>query len=633
MDKDFLARSKGFGKWYKQFRGIHDEKAVATKSHLFINRTKVACYAGAANVLDVLIPAEDFFEVVGRNTEPDRVGAELTKQVTSWSLRVGDFFNEVIRYVLQAAIMGTTFGKIVPREVTERVLVKEEETVGEGIEVPSGVKTSEKTETVQYAQLETVDIFDIRVDPLGLDVDRDKSSGLFHLFTRRLSYLRSQEKNGVYKNIAEVAKLVERVKTQKDQSTSDKRRKDVGLPEVELHGETVHLKEYWGVVPADIAKQEGIEVLENEHEVECLITIVGTDRDKLGDVIIRKERNRWPNQMRLFVRDVWEFAGERSMYGRGIPENVRGSQQALNVTVNLRLDNQAWAIAAPLVVNMDKLENKDDLVARVNWVIRGRGASPSEIAQFVQVPNISGSAIAEANEFERHINDESSMNKQVQATESFGSNRTYGGISLAYSAAARPIRLIARGFETNLIAKGVKKLFTSLAVRLSDEMKIRITDDPSAPKYLEVDPLKLALDVDFLASGSFALLQREQLTQNIAGFLDFLSKVPTLAERPEWQWDVIASDYHQAAGLKKFDRWWKAQTPEEKMQAQLEEKLAAMQAQGGAAGGGMPTGGGDGAAAAGAIPGAGGEAGIEGDGGLELLAALGRMAGQGTGGA
>jgi hypothetical protein len=597
-----------------------------------LNRTKVACIAGIANVLDVLIPSEDFFEVVGRN-DPDVQGSELTKQVTQWSLRVGDFFNEVIRYVLQTAVMGTTFGKIVPREVTERVLVKEP-VMMEGVEIQESIGTKEKTETVKFAQIETVDVFDIRVDPIGLDVDREQSSGLFHLFTRRLGYLKAQEKAGVYKNIAEVVALVEKSKSKKDSAGSDKRRQVVGLPAVDLHGASVHLKEYWGVVPADVAKEHKIVVKDGEEEVEALVTVAGVDREKLGSVIIRAERNTQPNQMRLFIRDVWEPSGERSMWGRGIPENTRGSQQALNVTVNLRLDNQAWAIAAPLVVNMDKIDNASDLVAKVNWVIRGRGATPAEIAQFVQIPNITSSSIPEAQEFERHIEDESGMNKQVQATESFGSNRTFGGISLAYSAAARPIRLIARGFESNLIAKGLKKLFISLAARLSDSMKIRITDNPMAPQFLEVDPLKLALDVDFLASGSFALLQREQLTQNILGFFDFVSKIPALAERPEWQWDAIAQDYYKAAGLHGFDRWW------DKSKAMMAPPAAPEQSgqgqpAGAGEGGGIPPElaailGGAGNAQTQPIPGAGGESGVEGDKGLELLAAIGRMAGGGN---
>jgi hypothetical protein len=628
MDDDFKARSKAFVRWYKQFRGVMDKEVVTTKSRLFLNRTKVACIAGVANVLDVLIPSEDFFEVVGRN-DPDKTGSEMTKQVTSWSLRVGDFFNEVVRYILQAAIMGTTFGKVVPKEVTERVLVKEPVTVGEGIEVQASINTSEKTETVKYSQFETVDVFDMRVDPLGLDVDRDQSSGLFHMFTRRLSYLRSQEKNGIYKNINALAELVEKNKSQKDSSGSDKRRQAINLPAAELHGETVHLKEYWGVIPAEIAKAHDIDVNKDEEEVESIVTIAGVDRDKLGKVIIRAERNRMPNQMRLFVRDVWEHSGERSPWGRGIPENVRGSQQALNVTVNLRLDNQAWAIAAPLVVNLDKLENTADLTARVNWVIRGRGAAPNEIAQFVQIPNITGNAIPEAQEFERHIEDESGMNKQVQATQSFGSNRTYGGISLAYSAAARPVRLIARGFESNLVAKGVKKLFISLAMRLSDTMKIRVTDNPMAPQYLEVDPLKLALDVDFVASGSFALLQREQLIQNILGFLDFLSKAPQLAQRPEWQWKTIAEDYHQAAGLKGFDRWWKEGALPVMPQGAPGEPGAQPGEEGGIPPELMALLGGTGSEATQPNTGAAGTAGTSGDGGLELLAAIGRMAGQG----
>jgi hypothetical protein len=240
---------------------------------------------------------------------------------------------------------------------------------------------------------------------------------------------------------------------------------------------------------------------------------------------------------------------------------------------------------------------------------------------------MTGNSIAESQEFERHIDEESGQNKTVQATQSFGSNRTLGGISLAYSAAARPVRLIAKGFEDNLIAQGLKKIFMLLVAGLDEEMIVRITDDPKAPEFLKVDPLSLALDVDFIASGSFALTSRDQTLQSVNGFFDSLSKLPFLSERPEWNWKNIIQDYYQLLGLKNFSRWWDdakavvglpgAGAPG--AEGELPPELAALM--GGAGGEGE----------AGANPGTVAPGGAQGNSIIEALAALGRNAGGGAG--
>ena len=602
-DADFQARAKGFIRWYKQWRGILDKSGTSTKSRLFLNRTKVAVIGAVANVLDILFPSEDFFDVVGRNEVVDSPTAETCKKLLRWAIRVSDYIMAFTLYVLQAAIYGTTVGKIVPMTMHDRILEKKPVMMGEGVDVMQSVTTTEREETVNYARFEFIDIWDIRLDPNGLGVDRENSSGVFHMFRRRIAYLREQEKAGVYKRIDEVVATMKKKKGKGDDK--DTRRASVNLPPVEYFDEDIPLVEYWGLIPKEAAEQYQIDMLDSELQVEAVITATQD-----FTVILRAERNTNPGQARMFVHDMWEPSGEKSPYGRGVPENSRGSQQALNVTVNMRLDNQAWSIAAPLVVNIDKLENPDeDLVAKVNWVIRGHG-SVNDIAQFVQLPNVTGSSSAESQEFERHIADEAGFSKTVEASQSFGSNRTLGGISLAYSAASRPIRMIARGMEINGVSKGLKKMYLMLVARLDERMKVRITDDPAAVEYLTVDPLALALDVDVLPSGSFALTQKENLVQNMGVFFDFISKVPMVAQLPNWNWKYMAQKFYEASGNKDWRKVWIDNPPTPAQPGMPPGAGNAGQAQG------QP---GPAQAAEGA------------DGELELLAAIGRMAGNGAG--
>lgn len=556
---DYDKRARFWNTLHQQFRGVIEKgTSQVMKSRLFVNRTRVATRSGVSNVLDVIFPGQDFYDVVGRpsqNADSDfnRRAAELSKQVMDWDLLVSEYIPESVLYVLQAAIYGTTFGKIVLQEVTDTVIQKLPKMHPLLLE-PVGYRTKEVKKTLRFAGLETVDIYSMRIDPTATTIYN--ASGLFHEMHRTLQYLRMMESRGVYSNIDEVEKMISKLRP----NYLDKRRKNVGLLDQGIISrEDVKLFEYWGKVPSEVAKNAGIDVDEGEYETEIIATMVGSGNP---EILIRQERNTNPAQERMFISDVWEPSGDNSLYGIGIPEAARGSQLALNATINTRLDNKAWAIANPVVVDIGKIEVTTDLVARPNWIIRTKGR-PDDVVKFGQIPDVTQTAYLEAAEFERYIDDESGMNKVVQASEGLGGaqggGRTKGGIAIAYSAASRPIRFIARGFEQNLVAKGLKKIFMVFVTNMNEEIVIRITGDNNAIQYLQVDPFSLALDVDFIPSGSFALTQREQMLDSLTMWFDGVSKVlpslnPMLDGRPNFMY--LAEKFYQSLGLKDWQKAW-----------------------------------------------------------------------------
>jgi hypothetical protein len=540
FDKEYKVRAKAWSAWHQQFRGVMEKmQTEVTKSRLFINRTKVAVFAAQANILDVLFPGQDFFDIVGREA-PDEQGSEKAKALMDWMLSSGNFLSEAAQYVLQAAIYGTTFGKIVMRSVDIPIVDKLPQ-IDEVLKSVQSYSTHPSKKTYRYAAFENVDIFSFWIDPMATSIEN--ASGMFHKVQRPCAYIKKLSDQGIYHNYEEVEKMLAKNK----RNDRDKRRNNVGLPNDVQDKEAVDVYEYWGKVPKDVAEEAGIKVPEGDTDVECICSIVNLD------VLIRQEENRHPAQERMFISDVWELSGDNSLYGRGIPENVRGSQMALNATINIRLDNKAWAIAAPIIVNIDKIEDVDDLIARPNWVIRTQGA-PNDVAQFVTIPDLTASTPVEAEAFERYIDDESGMNKIVQANQGFGSNRTAHGISLAFSAASRPVRMVARGFEQNLIAKGLKKIFMLFVTNMDKEVVIRVLRDPKAPQYITVDPFSLAMNVDFIPSGSFALTMREAMLESMMSFVDAASKIPPVAQQLNWKY--ITEKVYQAMGLKDFEKVW-----------------------------------------------------------------------------
>lgn len=536
MDVDYQARKKARVKWHRIFRGLLDprQEKNLNKSRLVINQTKVAVMHGVANVIDIIFANADFFDVAGR-TPYDQEGAAIIKKLVTWLLERSDFLEEATRYVLQAAIFGTSFAKIVKKSYVD--VSVDHTPVLNFMRRVVGLKKHYITQTITYPVIETIDNDDIWIDPTALSIE--SASGLFHRFRRTAAYMKSRG----YDNTADLLKA----DTQKGET--DERRKSVGLPEVEPPEGELEFYEYHGKVPLEAAREAGLKPQDNESEVESIVT---WHKDK--KVLLRVERNTFPGQERMFIRDIWELSGDKDLYGRGIPENVRGPQMALNATVNLRLDNKAWAIAHPIAVDMNGLEDETDLEARVNWIIRCN-RDPKSVIHALEIPDITAGSMQEEHDFERIINNESGISGTVQASQSFGSNRTAEGISIAFSAASRPIRLVARGFERNLISKGLKKLYTMFLMDMNEEILIRVTDNPQAPEFVRVDPMSLSLDIDFVPKGTFALASREAVAQNITQFAAAISNVPQVLGNINWAF-LTKKFYESLFGATDWDQVW-----------------------------------------------------------------------------
>jgi len=546
MDKDFQARVKSFESRYKQFRGIlPEEQKSIYKSHLFINKTKTAIVGGWSNLVDLLFPSTDFFSTAGR-TQLDQEGAAITKKMMTWLTDLGKFELESIKYILQAAIYGTTFGKIV-RE--EKVFVSVDKLpMLNWVRKITGFKSGIIKKVVTYPALRTVSIFDVRIDPLATTIE--EASGLFHQFERSLSHVKEKMEDGTYdkSKMDEVEKLID-----KKTNDEDKRRKAVGLPAVDKAPETLQLYEYWGRIPVEAAELYKIKVDPNESEIEAIITTVD------NSVVIRAERNTNPAQERMWVVDRWEESGEQSIYGRGIAENVRGSQMALNATINLRLDNKAWAIAKPIVINNEFLVDANDLVAKPNWIIRVNG-KPDDILKFEDIPDMTMNSHAEADFFARVMQDESGIGPEVEGGP-YGSNRTLGGISIAVSSASRPLRLIAKGFEHNLIARGLKLIHMNFISDLDEEIVVRAIDNPNAISFLTLDPVKVGLDIDFVAKGTFGMVSREAIASNITQFAQAVAQIAqvdqTIVQKINWDF-FLKKFYESLFGSNDWDQAWAA---------------------------------------------------------------------------
>lgn len=514
FDKEYVARKKAWDKWNATWRGQFQKggstgnnvdgvftkgsSPTSHKSQLFVNSTKQAIVTAVSNVMGILFQQLPPFVVRGRASTLDDGIAEMIQKVVWYFMQQSKFPVHARKYITNAAIYGSAWGKVFIEDVRHTSIESRPQTdivTGQA----AGFQKFAKTQVFPMVRFENVDIYDLWKDPES-DWLNTTGKGIYHRIWKSPTSIQEQIIRGKYRAID--SKLLNASKG--STHDTDVRRTIEGLQP--LSRTMLSTMDFWGVMPQDVAEQAGIEFPSDELDVpvHCILLF---DKSKMVDYLF-VERNQLPGHALPFVHDVWEDVGHGAD-GRGITENTEGPQTALNVTVNTRLDNKATAIQQIIAANIDVLEDpEEDLKFKQNWIIRTNG-NPREAIYPLTVPDLTAGSHVEAKEFERMIEESSGINKFVSGTESFGSNRTASGINTVFQAASRFLRDITSQMEYNLMA-GTAKLFYQHVIQfMPDQFLVDITDNPQAPKLREIALQKIVQDVDFIAFGVQGLQIKE----------------------------------------------------------------------------------------------------------------------------
>ncbi len=527
FNKEYAARKKGWDKWNAMWRGkfshqgasgknidgVHNSGGASPSNHksqLYVNSTKQAIVTAVSNVMGILFQQSPPFTVTGRASTLDDESAKMVAKVVWYFMQQTKFPTQARRYITNAAIYGSAWGKVYMENVRHSVIESRPQRNIITGEV-DGVERFENVEVVPMVRFSTIDNYDLWFDPEA-DWTNSRGKGIFHRVWKSPNSIEEQVIRGVYRAIDR-----ELLNINKDDvngsDTSDVRRTIEGLQP--LSRTLLPTMDFWGVVPKEVAEEAEIDVISDELDVPVHMLIL-FDKDQPVDYLVA-ERNDLPGHTLPFVHDVWEDVGHGNA-GRGICENTQGPQTALNVTVNTRLDNKATGIQQIIGANVDQLENpEEDLQFKQNWIIRTNGDPRQALFPFV-VPDMTGGSNIEAREFERMIEESSGVNKFVQGTESFGSNRTATGINTVFQAASRFLRDITAQMEHNLISGTAKLFYQHIIKFMPDKILVDITEDPRAPEFRRIALENIVKDVDFVASGVQGLQMKEAELNSLLQF-------------------------------------------------------------------------------------------------------------------
>jgi hypothetical protein len=269
-----------------------------------------------------------------------------------------------------------------------------------------------------------------------------------------------------------------------------------------------------------------------ECEEVCLL-LRAMGQDKLAD---EYERNEDPlNEMRVIVHfcenvvlkiaPEWPLDSGESLYsmanleeaegqlfGYGIPSIMEDSQDALNSSWRMALDNGALSVGPQALIAKDEIAPANNAwkfePRKIWWRIKAGIAHAPQSIQFFDVPN-NMEELAMLIELATKFIDMETGIPQPQAGEEARSTPTVGGMAILQSSANIIFRRIVKNLDDGIIAPTMRRLY---------DWNMQFSSNPDIKGDMQVD-----------ARGTSVLLVKEVQAQNLMLVVSNLMANPNIA--------------------------------------------------------------------------------------------------------
>ena len=515
--KDHYGKFKEkFSKWDDMYFNIPNPKKYDWMSNLVVPATHRAVMTLLSRIINFTTAADPFFDTVPSN--------KYVSNLIRSQLFRGNFHSEYVLFCLQLLIRGTSIGRISWQKKTETkfTLEKVVENIKKSIvdndtgdiqeviqQVFKGYKKKPKDKVLYDGPVfETIDLNDFYPDPIA--VGMNKGARIFRSIVTKDEFMRNP--NFINKDIAFISEYTG------DESSAHSRLRTLGVGEPS-YGPAEHM-------PDDDSKKRSdyIELLECEmnypDETGKLVPWIFTIANK--SVLVRDEAFPYWNTNSLYVKGTW-IPILNEFYGIGLCELSESLQEELNDKRNQRIDNVNQVLQPVLMYEETAVDGKyfHNFKRKPGAKMRTRpGAVSANAIRWDVLPDVTTSAITEAMDLERNIEELTGAVKAIQPSSSGPDSihRTSSGLMLLQGMAHERIKLNLGLIEKDVLEPIVNKFFDLNLQFLTKDYKI-FDPDGKAQIY---DPSLLIGDYEFRAKGSKHALDQQQKMMNATRVLEAL---------------------------------------------------------------------------------------------------------------
>lgn len=286
--------------------------------------------------------------------------------------------------------------------------------------------------------------------------------------------------------------------------------------------------EYWGWLSGQTLQDAGIDIPEDQLEVDCLVNVWTL----CGEIVKLSVSNKDVPALPFYFVPYEVVPGR--VWGRGIPKQMDDSQAIYNATERAKVDNMAFSVGPITVVDASKVKDSQSLrkllplsVLPVNDM---EGLSQQPI-QFFQ-PKSNVPEMTQIQQSVRwHLQKETSIpDFAIGVPGSAQHNRTAEGLGMQQNAAMSFIKTVIGNIDTFLISPMVEDLYDW-------HMQFNPDEDIKG-------------DYEVVATGVQGAISRELTAQKLIGVLQVFAQ-PDLAHYPKY--DKIGAMLGQTLGLYDLD--------------------------------------------------------------------------------
>lgn len=272
--------------------------------------------------------------------------------------------------------------------------------------------------------------------------------------------------------------------------------------------------EYWGVINAELAAEAGLDIdIDTLDQVQVNVWVCGEE-------IIRLVLNPFTPARLPYLSCPYEI-NPYNFFGIGVPDNMADSQQVMNGSARMAIDN--LAISGNLVFDLDEtfLVPGQTMDIYPGKIFRRQGGQNGQAVHGVKFPNTSNENMLLFDKFRQLADEQTGIPSYSHGqTGVSGTTRTASGMSMLFGASALNIK----GVITNIDEYILRPLGESL---YSWNMQFNSTN------------LDIRGDLEIRARGTAALMQKEIRSQRLLTFLQISANPAFL---PFIKWPVLLEE-------------------------------------------------------------------------------------------